>query len=120
MSNYDPFRLYSRSLQSSHKGQVIRKKYYPYLGNTFAPEDIKRVLESLAQRGYNIYPPGKFPDIPHTVSHDTVGIFNIGEISFPSISAPELAFSFSTLWNVVEPEFTSYLDVSPDSIINRL
>lgn len=116
MSNYDPFRLYVRSQRSSHKGQVLRKKYYPYFGNAWTDEDLNRVMKSLEDRGYNIFPPGAFPSVSNSFSHDTVGIFNIGAITFPSPSPSELAFSFSTLWNVVEPEFSEILDASPDSI----
>lgn len=116
MSNYDPFRIYARSQKASNKGQVLRKKYYPFLGNTFTQSDIQRVIDSLEQRGFTIKPPGAY--LSSTKSHDTVGTFNVGEYTFPSISAPELSFSFSTLWNVVAPEFAELLDASPDSIIN--
>lgn len=116
MSNYDPFRLYVRSQRSSHKGQVLRKKYYPYFGNVFTDEDIQRVINSLTDRGYNIFPPGTFPSGSNSFFHDTVGTLNLGEISFPSPHPSELSLSFSTLWNVVEPEFSEILDVSPDSI----
>lgn len=116
MSNYDPFRLYVRSQRSSHKGQVLRKKYYPYFGCVFTDEEVERVIKSLTDRGYNIFPPGSFPSGSNSFSHDTVGVFNIGEISFPLPSPSELSFSFSTLWNVVEPEFSEILDASPDSI----
>lgn len=116
MSSYDPFRLYVRSQRSSHRGQVLRKKYYPYFGQAFTDEEIDRVIKSLEDRGYNIFPPGTFSSGSNSFYHDTVGTFSIGEISFPPPAPSELAFSFSTLWNAVEPEFAEILDASPDSI----
>lgn len=116
MSNYDPFRIYSRSQKASYKGQVLRKKYYPILGNTFTQSDIQRVIDSLEQRGFTISPPGTI--FSRALFHDTVGIFNVGEITFPSNSPSPLSFFFSTLWNVVEPEFAPLLNASPDSISN--
>lgn len=119
MSNYDPFRIYARSHKASNKGQVLRKKYYPFLGNTFTQSDIQRVIDSLEQRGYNIFPPGAFPPSSHeTIFHDTVGVLSIGQITFPSNSSSPLSFLFSTLWDIIEPEFAPILNVSPDSISN--
>lgn len=119
MSNYDPFRLYSRQKTSSHKGQVLRKKFYPVLGDTYTREDLNRVIAALTAQGYQVYFPGVSPPSPpKTILHGTVGTFDIGEISFPSPAPSELSFSFSTLWNAVEPEFSEILDVDPSSISN--
>lgn len=112
MSNYDPFRIYARSHKASNKGQVLRKKYYPFLGNTFTQSDIQRVIDSLEQRGYTISPPGKSLSNNH-FSHDLLYIFNVGTINF---SSNEAHFSFHSLWEEVQPHFLSYLNVDPSSV----
>ena len=122
MSNYDPFRLYSRQKVSSRKGQVLRKKFYPALGNTFTREDLHRVISALTAQGYQVYFPGVSPPTPpvpsHPFSHDVGGIYNSGEVTFPSIYDPDVVVDFSVVWDAVEPQFSSILDVSPSSISN--
>lgn len=115
MSNYDPFRLYSRSQKASNKGQVLRKKYYPFLGNTFTQADIQRVIDSLEQRGYTISPPGTY--ISHTVSKDLLYMYSPGQVSIESIGESSF-LPFASLWDSVFPELSSYLSVDPESVSN--
>ena len=122
MSNYDPFRLYSRQKTSSHKGQVLRKKFYPVLGDTYTREDLQRVIAALTAQGYQVYfpgaPPPPLPSSHQTVFRDTVGLLDIGQITIPIMSTAPISFFFSTLWDAAEPEFSSFLNASPDSISN--
>lgn len=115
MSNYDPFRIYSRSNKASNKGQVLRKKYYPFLGNTFTQVDIQRVIDSLEQRGYTISPPGTY--ISHTVSRDLLYMFSPGQVSIESIGESSF-LPFESLWDSVFPELSSYFSVDPESVSN--
>lgn len=109
MSNYDPFRIYSRSNRSSHAGQVIRKKYYPLLGTTFSDETISQVIHSLEERGYQIFPPGrplpstklKFNDLVYTLGTGPV------ELTQKQHFYP---LSFQVLWDAVYSQFSSLLD----------
>lgn len=110
MSNYDPFHLYSRSQKSTHKGQVLRKKFYPYLGSTFTDETIQRVIKSLEERGYRIFPPGRpFPSKPDFIFRNLIYTLDTGVIDLLS---PNQYYDlpFSLLWDAIFPSFSDILN----------
>ena len=121
MSYYDPFRLYYRSQAKSHKGQILRKKYYPYQGLTLSDDDIKRVLETLENLNYRIFAPGEPLPIPPTPlsTHfqDVVFPFYTQSISFPASGYTSIV-KFALLWDHVYDFFSSLLNIDPQSVSN--
>lgn len=125
MSYYDPFQLYHRSQAKSHKGQVLRKKYYPYQGLTLSDDDIKRVIETLKNLNYRIFAPGEpFPSppsppppLPVTRFQNLVQPVYTETISFNS---PETSSTllFSMVWERFYDVFASILAVDPSSVSN--
>lgn len=116
MSNYDPFRLYSRSQKSTRKGQVLRKKYYPYIGSTFTDETIQRVIKSLEERGYRIFPPGRsLPSKPDFIFRNLIYTLDTGELA---LLTPNQYYDlpFSLLWDSIYPSFQDILNPPLDRV----
>lgn len=119
MSNYDPFRIYTRSNRSSHAGQVLRKKYYPFLGTTFSDETISQVIHSLAERGFRIFPPGRPLPTNELVFNDLVYTMGLGPLEL-SEHQHFYPFSFRVLWDVIYQQFSPILDAPLSHVSNFL
>lgn len=119
MSNYDPFRIYTRSNRTSHAGQVLRKKYYPFLGSTFSDETISQVIKSLEERGYQIFSPGR--PLPSTLLkfNDLVYTLGTGPIELTE-NQHFYPLSFSVLWDAIYSQFSAILDPPLSQVSNFL
>lgn len=110
MSNYDPFRLYSRSQAKSYKGQVLRKKYYPSHNLTLSDDDYKRVIDTLISQGYRVFPPGRpLPSEPELIFKNLVYIYDSRAIQLHPASDHFIAFEFAPLWESLFPSFEPLL-----------
>ena len=108
MSNYDPFKIYSKRSKSTHKGQVLRKKIPNYIGYCFTDEELERAIQGLEARGYHIFAPGI--RLPQTIFYTNVYIIDTGSLNFPNIN-DVLTVKFHVVWNIVFNDFSRYLQI---------